>query len=74
MKKNKSNNNEGIIWPPTYAKDVNEEKPQSHHQHPKDPGSDNHHAHDKEKIADKKRVWDEKNKQNLPPKKKKRGA
>ncbi len=69
MKKKKTDPNEGITWPPTYAKDVPDNKPVSHHHQPKSPGSDDHHALDEAREKDNKRVWDEKNKRNLPPKK-----
>ncbi|MBS0286896.1 MAG: hypothetical protein JSR17_06340 [Proteobacteria bacterium] len=70
--KKKNTNGEGIVWPPTYAKDIKENQPKSHHeQENKDPGSDHHHGNDSANEADKRRVWEEKNKQNLPPKNKK---
>ncbi|MBS0288679.1 MAG: hypothetical protein JSS07_01415 [Proteobacteria bacterium] len=67
MKKKRSDQDkEGIVWPANQIKEQGL-KP-SHHEIPGPPGSDHHH-NEEARNKDRRRVWSEKNKQNLPNKK-----
>jgi len=75
MKKKKTDPKEGTLWPPTYAKDVVENTNKSHHELAEEaegPGGDAHHAQEEARVKENNRVWKEKNKRNLPPKKHKK--